>query len=46
VVSILADGKTIAHDLPPPTFLIEPRDRALAAIERESVSFTPPGIGQ
>jgi hypothetical protein len=46
MVSILADGKTIARDLPPPTFLIEPRDRALAAIERESVSFTPPGIDQ
>jgi hypothetical protein len=46
MVSILADGKTIARDLPPPTFLIEPRDRALAAIERESVSFTPSGIDQ
>jgi hypothetical protein len=45
-VAILADGKTIARDLPPPAFLIEPGERALAAIERESVSFTPPEIVQ
>jgi hypothetical protein len=46
MVSILADGKTTARDLPPRTFLIEPRERALLTIERESVSFTPPGIDQ
>jgi hypothetical protein len=45
-VTFEADGKDIARDLPPRTFLIDTHTRALVAIEREFVSFSPPGTAE